>query len=115
MGLGESINISFFGMGISDLGLTVTMSWGGILNLLILTETRLPFDAYDVSTLTMYWPSEGSEKTTTCITAYIAVERLMCVVFPLHVKKFVTRRKTVIVLGLIFLFVFGPTNLSAFV
>ena len=114
MGFEESINISFFGLGVSDLGLTVTMSWGGILNLLILTETRLPFDAYDVSNLTVYWPSEGLEKTTTCITAYIAVERLLCVVFPLHVKKIVTRKKTAIVLGLIFLFVFGPTNLSFF-
>ena len=43
----------------SDLGLTVTMSWGGILDLFILTETGLPFDAYDVSTVTVFWPSEG--------------------------------------------------------
>ena len=115
IGFEESINISFFALGILDLGLTITMSWGGILNLLILTETRLPFDASNISTVTVYWPAEGLEKTTTCITACIAVERLVSVVFPLHVKKIMTRRKTAIVLGLIFLLVFGPTNMSAFI
>ena len=115
IGFKESINISFFALGISDLGLTITMSWGGILNLLILTETRLPFNAFNISSVTVYWPSEGLEKTTTCITAYIAMERLVSVVFPLHVKKIMTRRKTAIVLGLIFLLVFGPTNMSAFI
>ena len=115
IGFEESINVSFFALGISDLGLTVTMSWGGILNLLILTEIRLPFDAFNISTVTVFWPAEGLEKTTTCITACIAVERLLSVVFPLHVKKIMTRRKTAIVLGLIFLIVFGPTNMSAFI
>ena len=112
MGFKESINISYCALGISDLGVTITTCWGGITNILILTDAKLPFSPLDISDFTVFWPLEGLEKTTTCITAYITLERLLCVVFPLHVKTIVTRRKTVFVLVSIFLFVFGPTAFS---
>ena len=112
MGFKESINISYCALGISDLGVTITTCWGGIINILILTDAKLPFSALDISDFTVFWPLEGLEKTTTCITAYITLERLLCVVFPLHVKRIVTRRKTIFVLVSIFLFVFGPTAFS---
>ena len=112
MGFKESINISYCALGISDLGVTITTCWGGITNILILTDAKIPFSAIDISDFTVFWPLEGLEKTTTCITAYITLERLLCVVFPLHVKRIVTRRKTVSVLVSIFLLVFGPTAFS---
>ena len=115
LGFEESINISYFALAVSDLGVTVTTCWGGITNLLFLTEARIPFNAFEISSPTVYWPSEGLEKTTTCITAYIALEKLLCVVFPLHVRKIMTRKKTAIIVGSTFLFVFGVSNISFFV
>ena len=112
MGFKETINISYCALGISDLGLTITTCWGGITNIIILTDADLPFSVLDISDFTVFWPLEGLEKTTTCITAYITLERLLCVAFPLHVKKILTRRKTASVLVSIFLLVFVPTAFS---
>ena len=113
MGFSDSINISYFALGISDLGVLVTTVWGALCNLFNLTRVELPFNAMEISSPTMYWPGEGFEKTTTCITAYIALERCLCVLFPLHVKTFVTRRNTGIVIGAIFVLVFIPSNLGS--
>ena len=113
MGFSDSINISYFALGISDLGVLVTTSWGAICNLFVLVEVKLPFHAMEISSPTMYWPGEGFEKTTTCITAYIALERCLCVLFPLHVKRIVTRRNTGIVIATIFALVFIPSNLGS--
>ncbi|GFR68911.1 chemosensory receptor B [Elysia marginata] len=112
VGFSESINISYFALGLSDIGVLGTALWGAVLNLFHFLEVDLPFHALELSSPTMYWPAEGFEKTTSCITAYIALERCFCVLFPLHVKRFMTRRKTKIVLALIFALVFGPSNLA---
>ncbi|GFR63984.1 chemosensory receptor B [Elysia marginata] len=111
IGFTESINVSYFALGISDIGVLGASLWGAILNILDFLQVDLPFYPYEISSLTMYWPTEGFEKTTSCITAYIAFERCLCVLFPLHVKRFMSRKKTTIIVGTIFALVFGPTNL----
>ena len=112
IGFSESINISFFALGLSDIGVLGTILWGATLNILEFMEVDVPFHALELSTPTMFWPSEGFEKTTSCITAYISLERCLCVLFPLHVKRFVTPRITRVVLMMIFALVFVPTNLG---
>ena len=102
IGFLESINISYFALGISDIGVLGTTLWGAILNVLEFLEVNLPFYALEISSPTMYFPGEGFEKTTSCITAYISLERCLCVLFPLHVKTFVTRKKTRIIIAIIF-------------
>ena len=91
---------------------TGTTLWGATLNILEFMEADLPFHALELSTPTMYFPGEGFEKTTSCITAYISLERCLCVLFPLHVKRFVTPRMTRVVVVMIFGLVFFPTNLG---
>ena len=112
IGFVDSINISYFALGVSDIGVIGTTVWGAILNFFDILEVDLPFHALELSSPTMYWPGEGFEKTTSCITAYIALERCLCVLFPLHVKRFVTRGKSTVVVTLIFILVFVPSNLS---
>ncbi|KAK3795183.1 hypothetical protein RRG08_056246 [Elysia crispata] len=53
LGFSESINISYFALGISDLGVSFTTTWGGISNLLVVTEARIPFNALEISSPTM--------------------------------------------------------------
>ena len=113
IGFSDSINISYFALGMSDVGVLVTTSWGAICNLFDLAEVKLPFHAMEISSPTMFWPSEAFEKTTTCITAYIALERCLCVLFPLHVKRIVTRKNTGIVIVAIFVLVFLPSLLGS--
>ena len=72
----------------------------------------MPFDALALPTTTMYFRGEGFEKTTSCITAYISLERCLCVLFPLHVKRFVTPRITAVVVMMIFGLMFVPSNLG---
>ena len=111
LGFSESINISYFALGISDTGVLVTTMWGAICITLEFMEVDLPFRAMEISSPTSYWPGEGFEKTTSCITAYIALERCLCILFPLHVKTIVTRGKTSIVVVTIFVLVYCPSNL----
>ncbi|GFO29595.1 chemosensory receptor a [Plakobranchus ocellatus] len=111
LGFSETINISYLVLAISDLCSSVIRSWGAICFVFVLTETNLPFDPSSVSVTTGFYPSQGFEKTTAFITAFIALERCLCVQFPLHVKTIVTKRKTVISIVIIFLFGFLPSNL----
>ena len=114
IGFSESINISYFALGISDIGVLGTFLSGAILNILTYLEVDVPFDPMTLSGPAVYWPGEGLEKTTSCITAYISLERCLCILFPLHVKGIVTRKKTIIVILTIFVLVFAPSNIAYF-
>ncbi|GFN92636.1 chemosensory receptor a [Plakobranchus ocellatus] len=111
LGFSETINISYLVLGISDLCSSVIRAWGAICFVFVVTETNLPFDPSSVSVTTGFYPSQGFEKTTAFVTAFIALERCLCVQFPLHVKTIVTKRKTVISIAFIFLLGFFPSNL----
>ena len=54
IGFSESINISFFALGISDIGVLGTVLWGAILNILEFLEVDIPFHALQLSSPTMY-------------------------------------------------------------
>ena len=109
IGFSESINISYFALGISDSGLLLTNLWGSISHSLQFLGVPFPFHTFQVPPPTMYCLTAGFEDTTSCITAYIALERCLCVLFPLQVKRIVTRRKNIVVVVLIFIFVFFPS------
>ncbi|GFO30970.1 chemosensory receptor a [Plakobranchus ocellatus] len=111
LGFSETVNISYLALGISDLSVSVIRSWGAICFAFTLTNTNVPFDPVSLSSTTVFYPAQGFEKTTAFITAFIALERCLCVQFPLHVKTIVTRRKSIIVMLMIFLLVFVPSNL----
>ncbi|GFO29590.1 chemosensory receptor a [Plakobranchus ocellatus] len=112
IGGSETINISYMALGISDLMASVIRLWGALCFAFIVTNTKLPFEPRSLSVPTSFFPGQGFDKTTAFITAFIALERCLCVQFPLHVKRIVTKRKTLFAIVIIYLFGFGPSNLS---
>ncbi|GFO50202.1 chemosensory receptor a [Plakobranchus ocellatus] len=111
IGLSETINISYLALGICDLSTSVVRFWGSLCFAFDITKTELPFDPASVLVTTAFFPGQGFEKTTAFITAFIALERCLCVQFPLHVRTIVTRRKTIISIVIISIAVFVPSNL----
>ncbi|GFN80026.1 chemosensory receptor a [Plakobranchus ocellatus] len=111
IGFSETINISYLALGISDLMASVIRCYGSILFLFDAMNTDLPFNPTSISVTTGFWPGQGFEKTTAFITASIALERCLCVQFPLHAKKIVTKRKTILSNVIIYIFAFVPSNL----
>ncbi|GFN92668.1 chemosensory receptor a [Plakobranchus ocellatus] len=111
VGFSDTINISYSALGISDLSTSVFRCWGTMCYILVLTNTKVPFDPLSVGITTSFFPGQGFEKTTAFLTAFIALERCLCVQFPLHVKRIVTKKITVTSIVIIFVFTFAPSNL----
>ncbi|GFO31003.1 chemosensory receptor a [Plakobranchus ocellatus] len=111
IGFSETINISYLALGIADLMASATRFYGSIFLLFEITTTKVHFDPRTVSSVVAFLPSQGFEKTAAFITAFIALERCLCVQFPLHVKTIVTKRKTIFSNVIIYIFAFGPSNL----
>ncbi|GFO25760.1 chemosensory receptor a [Plakobranchus ocellatus] len=112
IGFSEPINISYLAQGISDLMASIVRFWGAICFVFDAKNSRLPFDPSSISITTSFTPGQGFEKITAFITAFITLERCLCVQFPFHVKRIVTKRKTMFAIVMIYLFGFGPSNLS---
>ncbi|GFO23141.1 chemosensory receptor a [Plakobranchus ocellatus] len=111
IGFLENINISYLALGISDLLGCAIRAWGAICYVFVVTNTKLPFDPSSLSVTTGFFLGQVFEKITAFITAFIALERCLCVQFPLHVKSIVTKRKTIVSMVVIYVFGFGPSNL----
>ncbi|GFO30999.1 chemosensory receptor b [Plakobranchus ocellatus] len=111
IGFSETINISYLALGISDLGAVMTRIWGAMTFVFAITNTNLPFDPTEIAIVTAFWPGQGFEKTSAFVTAFIAFERCLCVQFPLHVKRMVTKKRTVFILITTFTLVLGAQNL----
>ncbi|GFO29588.1 chemosensory receptor b [Plakobranchus ocellatus] len=115
IGFSDTINISYIALAISDLGAVSTRLWGALCFVFAVTDTDLPFNPGELAILSSFWPAQGFEKITAFITAFIALERCLCVQFPLHVKRMVTKKRTVFILVFAYVFGLGPQNLSYFV
>ncbi|GFO30968.1 chemosensory receptor a [Plakobranchus ocellatus] len=110
IGFSDTINISYSALGISDLSNSVIRLWGVMCYFFVVTNTHVPFDSSSITVTTSFFPGQGFEKTTAFLTAFIALERCLCVQFPLHVKRIVTKKITVTSIVIIFLFTFIPSN-----
>ncbi|RUS68685.1 hypothetical protein EGW08_023553, partial [Elysia chlorotica] len=93
IGFVTPINISFFALCISDCLCIVSIAWSAICNIPALAESDLPFKTKEVAK-----PTGGTKSNifwkTAWITAFISLERCICVVFPLKIKKIVSPGKT---------------------
>ncbi|GFO30971.1 chemosensory receptor a [Plakobranchus ocellatus] len=110
IGFSDTINISYSALGISDLSTSVLRYWATMCYIFVLTNADVPFDPSSVTVTTAFFPGQGFEKTTAFLTAFIALERCLCVQFPLHVKRIVTKKITITSIVIIFLFTFIPSN-----
>ncbi|XP_012942255.1 cysteinyl leukotriene receptor 1-like [Aplysia californica] len=106
-GFKDTVNITLFGLAISDLGVLVTFLWGGICYNPLFINSGHSFDPDGLCYLTCGWPSVCFARITSWITAFVTFERCMCIAMPLKVKTIITPKRTVFVVVGIFLTMFA--------
>lgn len=100
-GLNTTINISFFALAFSDLSCLLIEQWHIIVTFCQFSE--LPIVYYDFQYATGLWPHETFSRVTCSITVYITLERCLCVVFPLKIKKIFTLERTTAIIVSIYI------------
>ncbi|GFS09450.1 chemosensory receptor A [Elysia marginata] len=110
VGFTDSINISYMAMAVSDLGCVASIVWSGLcwnpgFNSVVAIEAR------DVVLPTGGFATTAFGKITAMITAFISLERCLCVVFPLKVKTLITRQRTIYFIALMYVVHVLPTSL----
>ena len=110
IGFSESINISYCALSISDFLCIAAFSWNAVCYIPEFSNSDLPFIAREVVVPTGGALSQIFGGTTAWITAFISLERCLCVVFPLKTKDIVKSKRTVIII--LTIFVVGTTPLT---
>ncbi|KAK0042739.1 FMRFamide receptor [Biomphalaria pfeifferi] len=103
MGYKEGVNVTLTALAISDIG-NLAYKWGLTIlnNPILFTGDHKIFDVF-VLTFVGY-PSNTFIRVSTMITAFAALERCLCVMFPLKVKSMITPKVALVVNIFIFLF-----------
>ncbi|CAL1538307.1 unnamed protein product, partial [Lymnaea stagnalis] len=109
LGFSDTTNISLLGLAVADVGVLLSMVGYSVLyNPLTLQVTA--FETVDavnyvvVGTIHVLFC-----RIAGCLTAFIAVERFMCVAFPLNIKSIVTPKRTFFVVTSIYVFLVSST------
>ncbi|KAK0041088.1 neuropeptides capa receptor [Biomphalaria pfeifferi] len=101
-GLKTTMNISFFGVAISDLcNIICCAIWAFFLNPLV-ENADWPIITREFEYLISGWPYVYFSRTTTLITAFVTAERCLCITFPHQVKDIITPKRAAIVVISIF-------------
>ncbi|GFO10090.1 chemosensory receptor a [Plakobranchus ocellatus] len=118
MGFSETIHMSYITLAVSDIGNIVFVMWSTICTTpiihLLFSQFRITTDPDMFASFTGAWPAQAFSKTTGLITAWISIERCLCVVFPIEVKLMITRSVTKFVLITLFLFGCAPVAFAFF-
>ncbi|CAL1543770.1 unnamed protein product, partial [Lymnaea stagnalis] len=101
-GVSESINISLVALTVSDLGSLLTVQWINLLCNPAFTSSGVPIVRTDIFFLTAGTPHGLFARVTSWVTAYITIERCLCVVIPLKVKFVVSPKLTLRVMLVIY-------------
>ena len=112
MGFSDSTNISLVALAISDIGSVLPTACGCVLTLFSLYE-QLPV-SLQVVRLVSTWPHIAMTRVTTFITCFISLERCLCVMIPLKIKRIITARRTVFILVLIYVAILPPVSMIYF-
>lgn len=98
-GLNTTVNISFFALAVSDLSCLVLQQCHIVVTLCRFSDLHIVYP--DFQHATGSWPHETFLRVTCSITAYITIERCLCIVFPLTIKRVLTlKRATAIIIGI---------------
>ena len=114
IGFSESINISYFALGVSDILCIIFITWHGICFIPAFGNSGLPFDPWKIMIPTGGHTSSMFQKTTGWITAYVSLERCLCLVFPLRSKIIASRERTIVDIVFIFALIVVPLMTVAF-
>ena len=115
LGVKQTIHMSFVALAVSDLGCVLTTIWFGICYTPImqaaLARWRLKTDIDLFVVFTSAWPHFGFSRTTALLTAWVSLERCLCVRFPIKVKTIITPAVTKAVLAVIYVIGLCPVTL----
>ncbi|CAL1546903.1 unnamed protein product, partial [Lymnaea stagnalis] len=101
-GLADTVNVSLFGLAVSDLCCLLTLQWMNLCFNPLFRYSQIGFESFETQYITAGWPHVCFARITGLITAYITLERCLCVVIPLKVKTTLTPRRTVVIIVAIF-------------
>ncbi|XP_013072793.2 uncharacterized protein LOC106059664 [Biomphalaria glabrata] len=102
-GFRKSINVSLAGLAVSDFLSLVSLVCLCVGNNPWLIQADVSFDPIGVFYLTTGWPNTIFARITGWITAYITLERCLCVAMPLKIKRVLTRNTSLLILVIIYI------------
>ncbi|XP_012941609.1 growth hormone secretagogue receptor type 1-like [Aplysia californica] len=106
-GFKDTMNISLFSLAISDIGALTPTLWATVGFNPLFVNVDLPYNAQEVVYLTAGWPHICFSRISGWITAFIMLERCLCIAVPLKVKTMITVKRTVIALVSIYVTMIG--------
>ncbi|CAG5128588.1 unnamed protein product, partial [Candidula unifasciata] len=101
-GVKDTVNISLLGLATSDLGSQITLCYANISFCPPFMALDLPFVPNDLMYI-ISWCHIMFTRISTWITAYITLERCLCVTAPLRVKNVFTPKRTVFYLQFVYI------------
>ncbi|CAL1538310.1 unnamed protein product [Lymnaea stagnalis] len=105
LGLSDSTNISLAGLALADIGVSLTMLCYGALNNPLVFRTASALDAVDAVRYIVLGTSHILfSRIAGLLTAFISLERFLCVTWPLHIKSIVTTQRTIFVMLSVYVF-----------
>lgn len=114
MGWDDTINISLFGLSVSDICLLTFNLLMSICYYPNVEAADVAFSVSDVRIQLLGWPYFCFKRIGNWIIAFITCERCLCIVLPLRICDIITPRRAVIVIVIIFLCM-GATVSPAYV
>uniref|UniRef100_A0A2C9LX96 G-protein coupled receptors family 1 profile domain-containing protein n=1 Tax=Biomphalaria glabrata TaxID=6526 RepID=A0A2C9LX96_BIOGL len=102
-GFKDSVNVSLFALAVSDVGMLGTLIWHNLCFNPLFHNLDLPFDSVEMQYLTGGWPHVVFTRITSWITAFITLERCLCIALPLKIKSLLTARRVKVIMVSIFL------------
>ncbi|CAG5120766.1 unnamed protein product [Candidula unifasciata] len=85
-GFRDPVNVSFLGLAISDLFCVASLLWTNVCMNPAFNEADLPFEPMEVQFITSGFLHTNFNRVTSCITAFITLERCLCITAPLKVR-----------------------------
>lgn len=98
----DRINISLLALAVSDLMSLLFIMWSNICFTQDFRKLDIPLVSTEVQLISGSWPHVIFTRTTGWITAFITLERCLCVTIPLKVKTIFTKKRHVISMVSIF-------------
>lgn len=103
MGLNDAVNISLLGLAVGDLFAQIFSFWDSVCFNPMFKDSDVPVVFTEIDYLTGCWPHTCFVRVTSYITAFITLERCLCITLPLKVKTIITPKRTRLVIVIIFL------------
>ncbi|CAL1535393.1 unnamed protein product, partial [Lymnaea stagnalis] len=112
LGFHDTVNISMTALTLADLGSLVLVLWKNICYFPPFFKSDLPFVPWDIESVMGGWPRICLIRIAAMITAYVTLERCLCITLPLKVKAVLTpKRVTCILLSIVLIMVISVAPL----